>query len=110
VTVQLKFDQIGRFIEDGNHVQQSSKVGDGVGRLKSRIADVAKPSRVPVLNPRRYVADGNFVLALVEANAEGGPTANDDLFRVDDGKIVEHWDVLSPIPPRERWKNSNDTY
>ena len=110
VTVQLKFDQIGRFIEDGNHVQQSSKVGDGVGRLKSPIADVARPSRVPVLNPRRYVADGNFVLALVEPNAEGGPTANDDLFRVDDGKIVEHWDVLSPIPPRERWKNSNDTY
>jgi predicted SnoaL-like aldol condensation-catalyzing enzyme len=110
VTVQLKFDHIGRFIEDGNYVQHASKVGDGVGRLKSRVADVAKPSRVPVLNPRRYVADGNFVLSLVDANAEGGPTANYDLFRVDNGKIVEHWDVLSPIPPREQWKNSNGPY
>jgi predicted SnoaL-like aldol condensation-catalyzing enzyme len=110
VTVQLKFDQIGRFIEDGNYVQHASKVGDGVGRMKSRVADVAKPARVPVLNPRRYVADGNFVLALVDANAEGGPTANYDLFRVDHGKIVEHWDVLSTIPPREQWKNSNGPY
>lgn len=110
VTVQLKFDQIDRFIQDGNYIQHASKVGDGTGRMKSRIADVAKPSSVPVLNPRRYVADGNFVLALVEANAEGGPTANYDLFRVDNGKIVEHWDVLSPIPPREQWKSSSGPY
>jgi predicted SnoaL-like aldol condensation-catalyzing enzyme len=110
VTVQLKFDQIGRFIQEGNYIQHASKIGDGVARMKSRVADVAKPSRVSVLNPRRYVADGNFVLALVEANAEGGPTANYDLFRVDDGRIVEHWDVLSPIPPREQWKNSNGPY
>jgi predicted SnoaL-like aldol condensation-catalyzing enzyme len=110
ITVQLKFDQISRFIQDGNYTQHASKVGDGVGRVKSRVADVAKPTGTPVLNPRRYVADGNFVLALVEANAEGGPTANYDLFRVENGKIVEHWDVLSRIPPREQWRNSNGPY
>jgi predicted SnoaL-like aldol condensation-catalyzing enzyme len=110
VTVQLKFDQVGRFIQDGNYAQHASKVGDGIARMKSRVADVVKPSRTPVLNPRRYVADGNFVLALIEANAEGGPTANYDLFRVENGRIVEHWDVLSRIPPREQWKNSNGPY
>jgi predicted SnoaL-like aldol condensation-catalyzing enzyme len=110
VTVQLRFDQIGRFIQQGNYTQHASKVGDGIGRMRSRVAEVAKPSLTPVLNPRRYVADGNFVLALVEANAEGGPTANYDLFRVQNDKIVEHWDVLSPIPPREQWKNLNGPY
>ena len=111
ITVQLNFDQVSRFIQDGNYTQHASKVGDGIGRMKSRVADVAKPSRTPVLNPRRYVADGNFVLALVEANPEGGPpTANYDLFRVENGKIVEHWDILSRIPPRGQWKNSNGPF
>ncbi len=110
ITVELKFDQVGRFIEGDNYTQHASKVGDGVGRMTSRVAGTAKPSLIPVLNPRRYVADGNFVLVLVEANAEGGPTANYDLFRVERGKIVEHWDVLSPIPPREQWKNSNGPF
>ena len=110
VTVQLKFDEVGRFIQDGKYAQHASKVGDGIARMKSRVADVAKPLRIPVLNPRRYVADGNFVLALIEAHDEGGPTANYDLFRVENGRIVEHWDVLSRIPPREQWKNSNGPY
>jgi hypothetical protein len=56
--------------------------------------------------PRRYVAEGNFVLALVEARTEPS-TANHDLFRVQNGNIAEHWDVLSPIPPRNHWKNAN---
>lgn len=28
----------------------------------------------------------------------GAPSAFWDLFRVADGKIVEHWDVIAPIP------------
>ena len=32
------------------------------------------------------------------------------VLRVENGKIVEHWDVLSRIPPREQWKNSNGKF
>lgn len=110
VTVQLKFDRVGEFIEGDRYTQHASKVGDGTSRMKARVADVVKPGNDPVLKPRRYIADGNFVLALVEANAAGGPTANYDLFRVESGWIVEHWDVLSHIPSREQWKNANGPY
>jgi predicted SnoaL-like aldol condensation-catalyzing enzyme len=37
-------------------------------------------------------------------------TANFDLFRIADAKIAEHWEVLSPIPPRDQWKNSNGPF
>jgi predicted SnoaL-like aldol condensation-catalyzing enzyme len=52
------------------------------------------------------LGEGNFVLCLVEARTEL-PTANYDLFRIENGKIAEHWDVLSVIPPHNQWKSSN---
>jgi predicted SnoaL-like aldol condensation-catalyzing enzyme len=109
VTVELRFDRLGEFIDGDNYTQHASKVGDGVARMKSRVSGVAKPGAAPVLVPRRYVAEGNFVLAVVEARTEP-PTANYDLFRVQSGKIAEHWDVLSPIPPRNQWKNANGPF
>jgi len=109
VTVELRFDRLDEFIDGDHYTQHASKVGDGVARMKSRVSEVAKPGGAPVLVPRRYVAEGNFVLALVEARTEP-PTANYDLFRVQNGKIAEHWDVLSPIPPRNQWKNANGPF
>jgi predicted SnoaL-like aldol condensation-catalyzing enzyme len=109
VTVELRFDQVNRFIDDDRYFQHASKVGDGIARLKARVSEVAKPDTAPVLIPRRYVAEGNFVLAVVEARTEH-PTTNYDLFRVESGRIVEHWDVLSSIPSREHRKNSNEPF
>ena len=33
-----------------------------------------------------------------------------DLFRVENGKIAEHWDVIGPIPPKEQWKNQTGKF
>jgi predicted SnoaL-like aldol condensation-catalyzing enzyme len=75
-----------------------------------RIASVAKEGGQLFLTPRRFVAEGNFVLVLTEGELPSGPTALYDLLRVQDGKIVEHWEVLTPIPPRDQWKNSNGPF
>jgi len=109
VTVELHFDRVDEFIDGDHYIQHASKVGDGTARMKARVSQVAKPGGSPVLIPRRYIGEGNFVLCLVEARTEP-PTANYDLFRVENGKIAEHWDVLSLIPPRNQWKNSNGPF
>jgi predicted SnoaL-like aldol condensation-catalyzing enzyme len=110
VMVALRFDRIDAFIDDAHYAQHSSKIGDGIASLRGRIASVAKAGGQLNISSRRYVADGNFVLVLSEGDLPSGPTALYDLFRVDAGKIVEHWDVLTPIPPRDQWKNANGPF
>jgi predicted SnoaL-like aldol condensation-catalyzing enzyme len=109
VTVELRFDRADEFIDSDHYVQHASKVGDGGAQMKARVSRVVKPGTARVLIPRRYIAEGNFVLALVESRTEP-PTANYDLFRVANGKIVEHWDVLSVIPPQNQWKHTNGPF
>ncbi|MEX5235175.1 nuclear transport factor 2 family protein [Kocuria arenosa] len=56
---------------------------------------------------RRVVGEGNFVLTVAEAVTSGDPgdgaagtVACYDLWRLDDGRIVEHWGVAQPVPER----------
>lgn len=56
---------------------------------------------------KRIFADRDHVILHVHARREPGElgTAIVDIFRLEDGKIVEHWDVRQPIP--ETSVNSN---
>lgn len=33
-----------------------------------------------------------------------------EVFRVEAGKIAEHWDVIEPIAPKDQWKNENGKF
>jgi predicted SnoaL-like aldol condensation-catalyzing enzyme len=49
---------------------------------------------------RSVFADGDIVVthSLVKFTADDRGTVAADFFRVEDGKVVEHWDVLQPFP------------
>ena len=57
---------------------------------------------------KRVLADGDFVI--VHAHATNGPddrgNAVIDIFRLENGKVVEHWDVMQPIPETARNDNT----
>lgn len=59
---------------------------------------------------KRVLADGDFVI--VHAHATNGPddrgSAVMDIFRLEGGKVVEHWDVIQAIP--ETAQNSNTMF
>lgn len=51
---------------------------------------------------KRAFADGDYVILHVHAVREPGErgSAVVDIFRLEEGKIVEHWDVVQPIPAK----------
>ncbi len=52
---------------------------------------------------------GNFVLTISEGEWSGKTQAFYDLLRFEDGKAVEHWDVIQPIPT-ENLANENGMF
>ena len=52
------------------------------------------------------VGQGNFVATLCRARRDDTPCAQADLYRIEDGFIVEHWDAAEPIGPESEWANS----
>ena len=49
---------------------------------------------------KRMIAEDDLVVThgVITTAPEDRGTAAVDIFRVEDGKIVEHWDVLQPVP------------
>lgn len=59
---------------------------------------------------KRVFADGDYVIVHVHAVREPGTRGNAiiDIFKLENGKVVEHWDVVQPIP--EKAANSNGMF
>jgi predicted SnoaL-like aldol condensation-catalyzing enzyme len=54
--------------------------------------------RDAIVAAKHLLADGNLVAVHTHVATPQGDLATVDLFRVDSGKIVEHWDVVQPVP------------
>lgn len=56
------------------------------------------------------LGEGNFVPVASEGSFGDQHTSFYDLFRVENGKIAEHWDTIETIPARQHWKNENGKF
>lgn len=56
------------------------------------------------------IGQGNFVLVVSEGTFGGKHTSFYDLFRVENGKIAEHWDVIETILPDSEHANTNGKF
>src|SRR5439155_7047262 len=79
------------YINPNKYVQHNLAVGDGLAGLRALLQVIPKWSTK--VNTVRTFKDGNFVFAHTEYDFFG-PKIGFDIFRFEDGKIVEHWDNL----------------
>lgn len=106
-----KADKVTQYISTVTYTQHNPNIGDGLSGLGQALEEMAKQG-VTMKYDRihKVIGQGNFVLTLSEGQFGGKHVAFYDLFRVENGKIVEHWDVIQDIPGKEKWKNQNGKF
>lgn len=111
ILMKGEMNKIGNFFDGDNYIQHNSTVADGLSGLGAAMKGMAEQGISMIYNKTHFVlGEGNFVLAISEGTFAGQPTSYYDLFRVENGKIAEHWDVIETIPSKENWKNTNGKF
>ena len=87
------------YISPVTYLQHNPMVADGLEGFGAFMAQMAEQGiTMDYTEVHQVIGEGNFVLTLSEGALGGEPTAFYDLFRLEDGLIVEHWDVIAPMP------------
>ena len=104
-------DKTPDYFDGDNYIQHNSGIADGVSGLNAALGALAEQGISMVYDEVHMVlAQGNFVLAVSEGTFGGAPTSYYDLWRVENGKIAEHWDVMETIADQSTWQNQNGKF
>ena len=99
------------YFDGDNYIQHNPQIGDGLTGLVAAFEAMKKQGMTLKFEKiHKVLGEGNFVLVLIEAVFSGQPTSFYGLFRVEDGKIAEHWGTMETIPDKKEWKNSNGKF
>lgn len=107
-----QMDKLTTYINPEKYLQHNPAVADGLDGFGAAMQYFSENGLVMEYSKSHMVlGEGNFVLAVSEGKfGKGEHTAYYDLFRLENGQIVEHWDVIETIPPRSQWKNDNGKF
>lgn len=111
VLMNGQLGKLSEFVSKENYVEHNPHLGDGLAVLRSELASEYEGKKsIDYRTLHRVLAEGNFVLCVSEGYKAGVHTSFYDLFRIDEGLIVEHWDTTEAIAPRQEWKNDNGKF
>lgn len=99
------------YFNGDNYVQHNPSIADGLSGLGAALQAMAEQGiEMKYDRIHQVIGQGNFVLVISEGSFAGQHTAFYDLFRVENGKIAEHWDVLETVLPQEQHANTNGKF
>jgi predicted SnoaL-like aldol condensation-catalyzing enzyme len=92
------------------YTQHNPNAADGPEGFKAFLQFLKEKFPASRSEIKRVFADGDYVIVHVHAVREPGTrgVAVVDIFKLENGKIVEHWDVVQPIP--EKAANTNGMF
>ena len=102
-------ENIANYIAD-NYTQHNPGIDNGLTGIQAAVEYL-----VSINNMFQYttihmvIGQGNFVLTVSEGQWNNTTNAFYDLFRFENGKAVEHWDVIQPVPT-EGLANTNGMF
>lgn len=111
ILVNGRMEKLAGYFDGDNYIQHNPLIADQLSGLGNALAEWAKQGITMKYDTiHKVLGEGNFVLVVSEGHLAGKHNSFYDLFRVENGKIAEHWDVIEPIPAKENWKNDNGKF
>jgi predicted SnoaL-like aldol condensation-catalyzing enzyme len=93
-------DAVERYV-GSEYIQHNPMAPDGTDAFIAFVRGYVEQFPELRVEIKRAIAEGDLVMThgLLKTSPDDRGTAAADIFRVDEnGKIVEHWDVLQPVP------------
>jgi predicted SnoaL-like aldol condensation-catalyzing enzyme len=106
---QKDFDAAARYFGP-RYIQHNPTAPDGIEGFRKFIAFRKEKFPDAHSDIKQVFADGDYVILHVHAMPTPGErgSAIVDIFKLENGKIVEHWDVIQPVP--EKSANTNTMF
>lgn len=82
-----------------NYIQHNPMVADGREALKTALSEWFKNAPKEKIDIQRMGADGDLVFIHTRSKRGDKTMSVIDIFRLEKGKIAEHWDVIQEVPP-----------
>ena len=96
-------ENLSKYISEEQYIQHNKEVADGLEHFQKLASMPNRPLNYEEIV--LLVGQGNFVATLCRANWNDGSLNQDyaqvDIFRIENGKVVEHWDNVEPVPEND---------